>query len=49
MSFHAALTNPSFAKVVMHAGVGPCSRNARNQSLRELLAKRAISGKSSGR
>jgi hypothetical protein len=30
---------------LMLAGVGSCARKARNQSLRELPAKRAISGK----
>jgi hypothetical protein len=35
----------SFAKTVMLAGVGKRSRNARNQSLRELPTKRSISGK----
>jgi len=31
--------------IVILAGIGNCSRKARNQSLRELPAKRAISGK----
>ena len=45
----AASTKSSFENAVTLAGVGKCSRKARNQSLRELPAKRAISGKYSGR
>jgi hypothetical protein len=49
MSGHAAAENASRSSAVMVAGVGNRSMSARNQSDRLLPAKRAISGKYSGR
>ncbi len=49
MSGHAAAEKTSRSSAVILSGVGNRSMSARNQSDRVLPAKRAISGKYSGR